>query len=536
LDITIDTILATESSHTKLTEQLVEDFGANASYVETLLDRYLGSPTLVDETWRTYFADLLASSAGSDIIASKTARVNGNGLARPAENPAPVATGGTKQTALSSLGPEADVLRGGPKKIVENMELSLTVPVATSQRVVPVKLMDENRSIINNYLQSQGMGKASYTHIIAWAIIRSLSSFPQMNDGYFLTEEGPTRVKRPNINIGIAVDLQKKDGSRTLLVPNIKKANTLDFAGFLRAYDDIIKRARASKLDMSDFEGTTISLTNPGTIGTVGSVPRLMTGQSMIIATGAIEYPAEYQAMAPESLSQLGISKVVQISNTYDHRIIQGAESGAMLARMHELLLGKEGFYESIFEDLSIPVRPFHWAVDTNPILLGSEARDRIQMRKQASVLELINAYRVRGHLIADVDPLHAVKTSYNAELDIETYGLTIWDLDREFNTGGLAGLETATLRKILDTLRRAYCGTVGIEYRHIQSREEKIWIRQKVESAPDPISADIRKQILWKLISAEQFEQFLHKNYLGQKRFSVEGSETFIAILDQLI
>jgi 2-oxoglutarate dehydrogenase E1 component len=278
-----------------------------------------------------------------------------------------------------------------------------------------------------------------------------------------------------------------------------------------------------------------VSLTNPGTIGTVGSVPRLMSGQSMIIATGAIEYPAEYQAMMPEALSMLGVSKVVQISNTYDHRIIQGAESGAMLARMHELLIGKDRFYERIFEEIEIPMRPFHWATDRNPALLGAQG-ERVQMRKQASVLELINAYRVRGHLLADIDPLNATKI-YNPELDIETYGLTIWDLDREFSTGGLAGIETATLRKILDILRKSYCGTVGIEYRHIQSREEKVWLRERIELDEKPaVPVDVRKQMLWKLISAEQFEQFLHKNVLGQKRFSVEGTETVIALLDQLI
>ncbi len=143
---------------------------------------------------------------------------------------------------------------------------------------------------------------------------------------------------------------EKKDGTRTLLVPNIKNANKLRFSEFLAAYDDVVKRAREGKLQIADFQGTTISLTNPGTIGTVASTPRLMAGQSLIIATGAIEYPAEYQAMAPEAtLSQLGISKAITISSTYDHRIIQGAESGAFLARVHELLIGKHKFLRRHF-------------------------------------------------------------------------------------------------------------------------------------------------------------------------------------------
>ena len=526
--------MPTISDYPRLTERLADDFGANTSYVETLLDRFLSSPSLVDESWSSYFTELLASEEGGKALTSRKPSngVSSNGAAAKVAPEKAIPKSRIESSDLHG----GEILRGGAKKIVENMEQSLTVPTATSIRLVPVKLLDENRRVINQHLEASGRGKASYTHIIAWAIVRALEQFPQMNDGFFDSEEGPVRMKRAEINLGIAIDVQRKDGSRTLLVPNIKKANTLNFSQFAGAYDDIVRRARTGKLEVADFEGTTVSLTNPGTIGTVGSVPRLMASQSMIVATGALEYPAEYQAMMPEALSQLGVSKVVQISNTYDHRIVQGAESGAMLAHMHELLLGKGEFYEHIFADLEIPVRPFHWAVDTNPALLASEARHKLQMRKQAGVLDMINAYRVRGHLIADLDPLHAVKVSYNAELDIETYGLTLWDLDREFDAGTLANLGTATLRKILEVLRRAYCGTVGVEYRHIQSREEKLWIQRRMEGEQAPVDPKIRKQILWKLISAEQFEHFLHNNYLGQKRFSVEGNETLIPVLDQLI
>lgn len=516
-------------------EQLAEEFGPNSSYVETLLDRYLSSPDLVDESWSSYFQELLVPVKPN----GKSAKTNGQVTPHVAQEKF------SSQPPISPIRPisptaienkTADLLRGGAKKIVENMEQSLSVPTATSVRFIPVKLLDENRRVINEHLALQKRGKVSYTHIVAWAILRATDNFAQMNDGYILTNDGPARIARPEINFGVAVDIQRKDGSRTLLVPNIKSANKKSFAEFLHAYEDVVARARSGKLEISDFEGTTISLTNPGTIGTVGSVPRLMAGQSMIIATGAIEYPAEYQAMSPEALSQLGVSKVVQISNTYDHRVIQGAESGAMLARVHELLLGKDEFYERIFGDLEIPVRPFHSALDTNPALLPLEARERLQMKKQAGVLDMINAYRVRGHLIADLDPLHAVKVSYNAELDIETYGLTIWDLDREFDTGTLVVSGAPTLRKILESLREAYCGTVGVEYRHIQSREEKLWIQKRVEGPHETVPQEIRKHILWKLISAEQFEKFLHTNYLGQKRFSIEGSETLVPLLDELI
>ncbi|HKR01348.1 MAG TPA: multifunctional oxoglutarate decarboxylase/oxoglutarate dehydrogenase thiamine pyrophosphate-binding subunit/dihydrolipoyllysine-residue succinyltransferase subunit, partial [Pyrinomonadaceae bacterium] len=253
---------------------------------------------------------------------------------------------------------------------------------------------------------------------------------------------------------------------------------------------------------------------------------------------GAIEYPAEYHAMTPQALSLLGISKVVNVSSTYDHRVIQGAESGAFLARVHELLVGEQGFYDGIFKDLEIPYPPMRWAVDRNPALLGGD-QTRAMTVKQARVLELINAYRVRGHLIADIDPLHAMPLNQHPELDIETYGLTIWDLDRKFITGGLAGKESATLRDILDILRRAYCGKVGIEYRHIQSKEQKLWLREQIRVQfvePQPLAPEIKKQLLVKLIAAEQFERFLHTKYLGQKRFSLEGCETIIPVLDQLI
>ena len=398
--------------------------------------------------------------------------------------------------------------------------------------------MDENRRIINKHLQENDGGKASYTHLIAWAILRALDEFPQLNDGFDDGDGKPARLRREAVNLGIAIDLEKKDGTRTLLVPNIKDAGRLRFSEFLKAYDDVVQRAREGKLQISDFQGTTISLTNPGTIGTVASTPRLMAGQSVIIATGAIEYPAEYQAMAPEALSQLGISKAITISSTYDHRIVQGAESGAFLARIHQLIIGQHKFYDDIFADLGIAHTPLRWNLDRNPFFLGTDQTHE-QTMKQARVMELINAYRVRGHLIADIDPLHAMPVLYHPELDMETYNLTIWDLDRIFVTGGLAGTTSATLREILDILQRAYCGKVGTEYRHIQSKGEKLWIREQIRRefvSPEPIAVEIKKRILWKLISAEQFERFLHTKYLGQKRFSLEGCETIIPMLDQLI
>jgi multifunctional 2-oxoglutarate metabolism enzyme len=543
-----------QRSKTDLSELIAENFGPNATYVEGLLNRFRTNPELVDESWRAYFNELL----GDGVVPAAGPSENGRAASIPAiarESSAAAATktvgaatseaiaaAPERKTAASAPQAETHVeaipIRGAALKIVENMEASLSVPTATSQRRIPVKLLDENRRTVNKYLAENGRGKASYTHLIAWAILRALDGFPQLNDGYQVSDGTPVRLRRDDVNLGVAIDLAKKDGTRALLVPNIKSANKLRFGEFLQAYDNVVKRAREGKLQVSDFQGTTISLTNPGTLGTVASTPRLMAGQSVIIATGAIEYPAEYQALAPEALSQLGISKAITISSTYDHRIIQGAESGAFLARLHELITGQHKFYDEIFADLQIPYTPLRWNLDRNPFFLAGD-QTREQAIKEARVISLINAYRVRGHLIADIDPLHAMPVLYHPELDIETYGLTIWDLDREFITDGLAGKESATLREILDILQRAYCGKVGTEYRHIQSKEQKLWIREKIRQhfvGPEPLPVEVKKKLLWKLISAEQFERFLHTKYLGQKRFSLEGCETIIPLLDRLI
>jgi multifunctional 2-oxoglutarate metabolism enzyme len=563
--------LSEELNRGDLSEVIAENFGANATYVEGLLSRYRSDPSLVDEAWRAYFAELLgepqaASGDGARAPAAQTGNGAATAFARGPEaqdtgagqttagpqsaaqtaEAAPPAAGAQTSTAArqqsaqapAQLRGEARPIRGGALKIVENMETSLGVPTATSNRQVPVKVLEENRAIVNQFLKEHKRGKASFTHFIAFALLRALERLPQMNDGFAVIDGQPSRVRRGEVNLGLAIDLEKKDGTRTLLVPNIKNAGALRFAEFLDAYSDIVKRAREGKLGVPDFQDTTISLTNPGTIGTVSSNPRLMAGQSAIIATGAIEYPAEYHAMTPEALSLLGISKVINISSTYDHRVIQGAESGAFLAHVHELLLGEHEFYVQIFRDLGIPYQPMRWSKDYNPALLGRyDAREEVE--KEARVLELINAYRVRGHLIADIDPLNAMPVQYHPELDIETYGLTIWDLDREFITGGLGGKHSATLREILDILRRAYCGKVGTEYRHIQSKEQKLWIRDRIRAEfvhPEPLPAETKKALLARLTRAEQFERFLHTKYLGQKRFSLEGCETIIPLLDQLV
>ncbi|NNE99299.1 MAG: multifunctional oxoglutarate decarboxylase/oxoglutarate dehydrogenase thiamine pyrophosphate-binding subunit/dihydrolipoyllysine-residue succinyltransferase subunit, partial [Pyrinomonadaceae bacterium] len=454
-----------------VSEYINENFGANASYVEGLYNRYKSDPGLVDESWQAYFNDLIGGDNGqpADLKPSESTPTPPT----PSATPTSTSAAPVKKESETKVraGVEAKPLTGVAKVIVENMDESLTVPTATSVRRVPVKLLEENRKMINESLLARALGKVSYTHLIGWAIIKAAGEYPSMNNGYGVVDGKPSRLESTSLNLGIAVDVEKKDGSRNLLVPNLKGVNAGTFWQFFQAFNEAVTKARTGKLTLDDFQGTTITLTNPGTLGTVASTPRLMSGQSAIIATGSIQYPAEYQGMTSAALSLLGISKIMTITSTYDHRVIQGAESGLFLKKIHEYLVGEHDFYDEVFDSLEVSYPPLRWAEDFNPTLLGSE-HQHDQTVKQAKVLQLINAYRERGHVLADIDPLN-MTPHYSPDLELEKFGLTIWDLDREFITDGLHGKDRSTLREILWVLRRAYCGHVGIEYRHIQSRAE---------------------------------------------------------------
>jgi len=436
-------------------------------------------------------------------------------------------------------------LRGAAARIAENMIASLSIPVATSQRQIPVRVIEENRNIINRQRASQGRGKLSFTHLIAWAIVKAVKSNTALNHAYAENGGEPFRMVRNHVNIGLAVDVAGKDGSRSLKVPNIKNADGMSFAQFVAAYDDIVARARTNKLQVSDFEGTTISLTNPGTVGTLGSVPRLMPGQGAIIATGAIDYPAEFAAASEETRAMLGLSKVLMITCTYDHRIIQGAESGAFLQKLQQLLQGEDGFYDSAFRDLRIPYMPVRWQTDQQ-IAPNRFAAVNTDVAKEAAVVQLINSYRIRGHLLANTNPL-GNEPAYHPELDPSSYGLTIWDLDRPFLAGAVKAPSGAiasymqpyeTLREILDRLRSTYSGSIGIEYMHMQDPEQKQWLQDRMESTMNLWKLDdqVRQRILNRLIQAEEFEHFLQSRFVGQKRFGLEGLETTIIVLDETL
>ena len=389
--------------------------------------------------------------------------------------------------------------------------------------------MIDNRIVINNHLKRSRGGKVSFTHLVGYAMVRALADMPAMNSAFEEVDGKPTLIQPVHVNLGIAIDLAKEDGSRQLLVPSIKQCEAMDFAEFWAAYEAVIRKARGGKLTVEDFAGTTISLTNPGTIGTVHSVPRLVKGQGTIIGVGALEYPAEFQGTSEDTLSRLGVSKTMTITSTYDHRIIQGAQSGDYLRMIHALLLGENGFYDDVFQALRIPYEPIRWAQD---VAVSHED----EIGKQARVLELIHAYRVRGHLMADTDPLEYRQRSH-PDLDIGNHGLTLWDLDREFATGSFGGEKKPfmRLRDILGVLRDSYCRTVGIEYMHIQDPDERRWIQTRIERPIPRMEREDQLRRLHKLNQAEAFEAFLQTKYVGQKRFSLEGAEAVVPLVDEV-
>jgi len=454
--------------------------------------------------------------------------------APPATPPAPArpapGTGTTPEPAAAATGDGATTarLRGAAARTADNMAASLTVPTATSVRAIPAKLLADNRIVINNHLARGRGGKVSFTHLIGYALVQALRTVPGMNHSFILIDGKPGVVTPEHINLGLAIDVAMRDGSRQLLVPSIKSAETMDFRQFWMAYEDIVRRARTQKLTVEDYAGTTITLTNPGTIGTEHSVPRLMAGQGCIVGVGAMEYPAEYQGASAETLARLAISRIVTLTSTYDHRIIQGAVSGEFLRRMQQLLLGEDDFYDSVFQALHIPYEPVRWVRDI-------AALHENDITKSARVHELIHAYRVRGHLMADTDPLE-YKQRKHPDLDINQHGLTLWDLEREFPTGGFGGKPLMKLREILGVLRDSYCRTVGIEYMHIQNPEERAWLQERIERPHGRPGHDDQMQILSRLNVAEAFEMFLQTKYVGQRRFSLEGAESLIPLLDAVL
>ncbi|AQP44554.1 multifunctional oxoglutarate decarboxylase/oxoglutarate dehydrogenase thiamine pyrophosphate-binding subunit/dihydrolipoyllysine-residue succinyltransferase subunit [Tessaracoccus flavus] len=543
-----------------------EDFGANSWLIDEMREAFDADPQSVDPSWRAYFEGQPSSPPTPPEKPKPAPKPEPKPAPKPESKPAPkpeakpkpaqpekasqveqVLQGGETPpnpgtgTSLSAnapnpaLRPEPSaaepkytVLRGAPMRTAKNMDASLTVPTATSVRSVPMKLVIDQRTVINNFLRTSKGGKVSFTHIIGYAMVQALKALPDMNNAYDVVDGKPNLIENPTINLGIAIDIRKGD-SRQLLVPNIKGCENLNFFQFWSAYERVVKKTRDGDLQVSDFAGTTASLTNPGGIGTNHSVPRLMTGQGLILGVGNIDYPAEFQGMSPSRLMDLAVSKITTLTSTYDHRVIQGATSGEFLKKMHALLLGEDGFYDEIFEALRIPYEPLRWAPDI------SAHRDS-QVSKTARVLELVNAYRAFGHLVADTDPLEYRQRSHE-DLRLETHGLSIWDLDREFAVGTFGGRERTylPLREIIGTLQDSYCRTIGVEYMHINDPRQREWFQLRMEKPHTPLTHEEHMHALDKLNEAEVFETFLQTKFVGQKRFSLEGGESLIVLLDEI-
>ena len=548
-------------------DQISPGFGANEWMVEEMRAAWSADPSSVSPQWRELFetdpgAGLHqpgpASSNGSASSAAGGPRratitpqaastlrrssavqdVTRSDLppAPPSDTAPPTSPYAQRQAAHPAHDQDGDAyedrvtrLKGAAARTAKNMDDSLSMPTATSARAVPAKVLIENRAVINTHLARTRGGKVSFTHLIGWAVVESLTEMPSMNVSYGVDEAGKPVLHEPaHVAFGLAIDVPGSDGQRRLLVPSIKQADLMDLSQFVEAYEALVAKARENKLDLDDFRGTTVTLTNPGMIGTLHSVPRLMPGQGLIVGVGAMDYPAAFAGASPDTLARQAIGKVVTLTSTYDHRVIQGAASGEFLRLVERKLLGLDGFWNRAFESLRIPLEPVKWMRDTT-------YDPELETGKPARVAELIHAYRQRGHLAADNDPL-TYRLRRHPDLDITSYGLSLWDLDRSFPTRGLGGRDRATLREILQMLRDAYCRTVGVEYMHIQDPAQRTWWQERLERDWEDIGDEERRRILTKLEQAEAFETFLQTKYVGQKRFSLEGGESLIVALDRLL
>ena len=548
-------------------DQISPGFGANEWMVEEMRAAWSADPSSVSPQWRELFEtdpsaglhqpgpassnDSASSAFGGPRRATITPQaastlrrssavqdVTRSDLppAPPSDTAPPTSPYAQRQATHPAHDQDGDAyedrttrLKGAAARTAKNMDDSLSMPTATSARAVPAKVLIENRAVINSHLARTRGGKVSFTHLIGWAVVESLTEMPSMNVSYGVDEAGKPVLHEPaHVAFGLAIDVPGSDGQRRLLVPSIKQADLMDLSQFVEAYEALVAKARENKLDLDDFRGTTVTLTNPGMIGTLHSVPRLMPGQGLIVGVGAMDYPAAFAGASPDTLARQAIGKVVTLTSTYDHRVIQGAASGEFLRLVERKLLGLDGFWNRAFESLRIPLEPVKWVRDTT-------YDPELETGKPARVAELIHAYRQRGHLAADNDPL-TYRLRRHPDLDITSYGLSLWDLDRSFPTRGLGGRDRATLREILKMLRDAYCRTVGVEYMHIQDPAQRTWWQERLERDWEDIADEERRRILTKLEQAEAFETFLQTKYVGQKRFSLEGGESLIVALDRLL
>jgi len=434
-------------------------------------------------------------------------------------------------------------LRGAAAALVKYMEESLQVPTATSFRTVRVDVLDQRRRQLTQSVQAAGRPeKISYTHLVAFAITRAVKDVPSMAVTFDRVDGNPARVAR-GVHLGLAVDVQRQDGSRMLLVPVIRDADRLDFAAFRDHYETLVSKARTGKLVADELSGASIVLTNPGGIGTVASVPRLMRGQGTIVATGAIGYPPEFTAIAESGLRQLGVSKVMTMTSTYDHRVIQGAESGEFLRRIDELLSGADGFYESVFESMKLvppagisePARA--GVVTTEAAIAAPTTAEAELLRAIAAGMALVAAYRSHGHLAARLDPLGSAPPG-DPSLDPVNHGLTPQMMEAVPAAVLRVRVPGENLAEVLTHLRETYCSTIAYEIEHISSHEQRNWLRERIESGRyrQPLSPERKLQLLGRLTKVEAMDRYLRKAFLGQKTFSIEGLDSMIVMLEETL
>jgi multifunctional 2-oxoglutarate metabolism enzyme len=468
---------------------------------------------------------------GGKITKSDVLSAEGDGAAAPTAAPA-----------------EAKPLRGTAGALAKAMNESRSIPTATSFRTLAVDTLDAKRKALNAVLKDRGL-KVSFTHLIAWAIVKAAQEWPVMVRAYEEQDGKPSVIEASAVNLGIAVDVERK-GQRSLLVPVIKGADKLDFAGFHSYYEDLITKTRENNLTADDFQGTNISLTNPGGLGTVASVPRLLKGQGTIIAAGSLAYPVEWKHAPPEKIKALGVSKVMTMTSTYDHRIIQGAESGSFLRRIEELLQGEDDFYESAARDLGLDastVTAAHPAAASAPTLpaVGApgEPAPAVAAKPDTELLQavqaatsLLKAYRTHGHLAARLDPLGS-EPKGDPAIQPENLGLTP-ELMAQIPAEILRiGVEGETLLEALPRMREAYCGTIAYQIEHLSSHQQRMWLRDMIETGwhRKPLEPEEKQQLLNRLIHVFGFERYLEKAYLGQKMFSIEGLDAVVPMLDEV-
>ncbi len=466
-------------------------------------------------------AGVTGSARGGRITKADVLSATGNGAAAAAP-PAAAAPAG------------AQPLRGGAAALARYMEQSRSIPTATSFRTITVGVLDARRKQLKDAGQ-----RVSFTHLIAYAIARAATEDMPVMSHHFAEQDGkPVRVDDGACNLGLAVDVEKKDGTRTLMVPVIRDAGRLAFNDFLAAYNELVEKARTNSLTADDLSGANLSLTNPGGIGTIASVPRLMVGQGTIVATGSIAYPPGLAEVGP----QLGAEKVMTMTSTYDHRIIQGAESGRFLQRIETYLQGEDGFYERVFADLGVgaapelPVAPA--PSQAAPVAAPpAAAPDEEMLQAMQAATSLLKAHRTHGHLAARLDPLGRPPEGDPA-LDPEPLGLTPELMSKIPSRILRMYVPGETLADALPHLRETYCGPIAYEIEHIASHQQRLWLRETIEDGVfrQPLTGEERKALLKRLTEVDALERFMHKAYLGQKQFSVEGLDMTVPMIDELI